>query len=93
MEQHKNKVFHIISWAFGAIVFIIGVLNFIFVHPVPAMIAMLLSCIFFPPILQGFKTRFGFTIPAWFKVILGVVIILFTLGVSDLGDIIDDWLK
>jgi hypothetical protein len=93
MANYKYKVSHICGWVFGAIVFTIGVLNFIFVHPVPAMIAMLLSCLFFPPIHQWVKTRFGFTIPAWFKVILGVAIILFTLGVSDLGDIIDNWLK
>ena len=35
------------------------------------------------------KERLGFSIPLVVKIILSIIIIMFTLGVSDLGDMID----
>lgn len=80
---------HIISWIFGLAVFAIGVLNMFLVHPVPGVVYLLLSSVYFPPTDAIHKKRFGFSIPLVVKIILGIVIIQFTLGVSDLGDMID----
>jgi len=80
---------HIISWIFGIAVFAIGVLNVFLVHVVPGVIYLLLSFIYFPPASVILKKRTGLPIPLLVKIILGVVIIQFTLGVSDLGDMLD----
>ncbi|WP_240773455.1 hypothetical protein [Pontibacter sp. SGAir0037] len=80
---------HIISWLFGITVIAIGIPNLIFVHPVPGIIYLLLSFLFLPPANSLLKKRFGFSIPSIVKIILGVIIIMFTLGVSDLGDMLD----
>ena len=80
---------HIISWIFGIAVFAIGVLNVFLVHVVPGVIYLLLSFIYFPPANVILKKRTGLPIPLLVKIILGVVIIQFTLGVSDLGDMLD----
>ena len=80
---------HIISWIFGIAVFAIGVLNVFLVHPVPGAVYLLLSFVYFPPANAILKKRFGFSIPLVVKIILGIVIIWFTLGVSDLGDMVD----
>jgi len=77
------------SWIFGTIVFVIGVLNLFLVHPVPAVIYFLLSFLYFPPANALLKKSVGWQIPSIAKIILGIVIIMFTLGVSDLGDMID----
>ncbi len=80
---------HKISWIIGTTVFAIGVLNMFLVHPVPGVIYLLLSFVYFPPANAILKKKFGFSIPLLLKIILGIVIIMFTLGVSDLGDVID----
>ncbi|MBK0402538.1 hypothetical protein I5M27_06045 [Adhaeribacter sp. BT258] len=78
------------SWLIGLVVFTIGVSNLLLVHPVPGIVFLLLSALYFPPADALSMKIFGRPVPMVFKVILGFVIIWFTLGVSDLGDIIDD---
>ncbi len=80
---------HIISWLFGTAVFAIGVLNVFLVHVVPGVIYLLLSFVYFPSANAILKKRFDFSIPLVLKIILGIVIIWFTLGVSDLRDMVD----
>lgn len=78
---------NVAGWMFGLLVITVGILNLVLVHAVPGTVFLLLSLIYLPPVnkLVG--------VPLALKIILGVVIIWFTLGVSDLGDIIDKWLK
>lgn len=83
------RIAPVINWLFGLPVFAIGVLNLILVHPVPGMAGLLLSLVYFPPVNTLLKARTGLSIPPVVKIILGVVVIWFTLGVSDLGDMID----
>jgi purine-cytosine permease-like protein len=83
---------NLISWLFGLIVLTIGVLNMALVHPVPGIVFLMLSLIYFPSATAFIERKAGFSIPRVVKIILGIIIIQFTLGVSDLGDIIDDWL-
>jgi succinate dehydrogenase/fumarate reductase cytochrome b subunit len=77
------------SGIFAVVLFAIGLLNVFLVHPVPGIIYLLLSFLYFPPANSILRKRFGFSIPLVVKIILGIVIIMFTLGVSDLGDMID----
>lgn len=87
--KNVTRVSPVIDWLFGPVVFAIGVLNCLWVHPVPGMIALLLSLVYFPPANALLRKWTGVTIPPAVKIILGVLIIWFTLGVSDLGDMID----
>ena len=80
---------HMMGWLFGILLLIIGILNLFLVHPVPGIAYLLLSLIYLPPATAQLKTWFGFSLPPVVKIILGIVIIMFTLGVSDLGDMID----
>ena len=77
------------GWLFALLVFTIGLLNMFLVHPVPGVIYLLLSTLYFPPTNDFLRQRFGLSIPPVVKIILGIVIIWFTLGISDLGDMID----
>lgn len=79
-----------IGWVLGLLLFAIGVMYLLWVHPVPASICLLLSLVYFPPIAALLKQKIGLSIPLIIKIILAIVIIWFTLGVSDLGDMIDD---
>lgn len=79
----------IAGWLFGGFLFLIGLLNLFLVHPVPALGYFLLGFIYLPPAGQIVKTSFGFVIPTVIKILLGIIVLLFTFGVSDLGDMID----
>jgi len=83
------KISNVVSWIFGIIVFTIGALNLFLVHAVPGIIFLLLSFIYFPRVNDFLWKRFGFSIPTVVKIIQGIVIIWFTLGVSDLGEMIN----
>ncbi|AKQ45775.1 hypothetical protein TH63_09130 [Rufibacter radiotolerans] len=87
--EAKISTPNLLGWLFGSLVFIIGVLNLVLVHPVPAFGYFFLSCLYLPPTTALFKQWFGFTMPGIIKIVLGIVIVMFTLGVSDLGDMID----
>jgi hypothetical protein len=82
-----------VSWIFGIVVWVIGVLNVFFVHAVPGVVYFLLSFLYFPPINVILKKKYGHSIPVVVKIILGVLIITFTLGVSDLGNMIDSFAR
>ena len=87
--QVKLTTSILISYILGILVFIIGLSNLILVHPVPGIVFLVLSFLFFPPADALFIKWFGRAIPIAVKIILALVIIWFTLGVSDLGDMID----
>ncbi|MBA9078654.1 hypothetical protein [Rufibacter quisquiliarum] len=81
----------IFNWAFGVLLVAIGVLNLLLVHPVPGIAYFLLACIYLPPASFLLRKWFDFTVPLLLKILFGLVILLFTLGVSDVGDMLDKW--
>ena len=76
------------GWLFGLLVLGTGVANLLLVHPVPAAAYALVSLVYLPPASAALKERFGLSIHPVVKIVLGVVVVMFTLGVSDLGDMI-----
>lgn len=87
--SNRLNIWSISGWIFGIVVFSAGILNLLLVHPVPGVAYFMLSLIYFPPANTYLRKKTGFTIPLIIKAILGVALIMFTLGVSDLGDMID----
>lgn len=83
------KTINILSRLFGLVVFAIGLLNIILVHFVPGIIYLLLALVYFPSVNAMLSSKYGFSIPLLVKIILGIILIMFTLGVSDLGEMID----
>ncbi|MCC2546512.1 hypothetical protein LJY25_08660 [Hymenobacter sp. BT175] len=87
--QLKASLAPLVNWVCGLIVFAVGVLNMMLVHPVPAVGYMLVSLVYFPPTNNLLREKTGLSIPLIVKIGLGVILVMFTLGVSDLGDMID----
>ena len=87
--KENISTLNVISWLFALLVFAAGVANLFLVHPVPGIAYLLISLVYIPPVNDALKSRFGFSILPGLKIVLGIVLIMFTLGVSDLGDIID----
>jgi hypothetical protein len=77
----------VVSNFLGLIIFSLGMLNLILVHPVPGIAYILLSLLFFSPVENFFKRKFRFSIPFPALLVLALVIFWFTLGVSHLSEI------
>ena len=75
------------GWLFGLLLVTLGILNLLLVHPVPGLIYLFLALIFLPPISRAFEKHFRLYIPVALKIILGILILWFTLGISDLAEI------
>lgn len=82
----KITGYALIGWLFALVLTTIGILNLVLVHPVPGTIYLLLAMLYIPATNTLLKERFGFTIHPAVKVILGVVVMWFTLGISDLAE-------
>jgi hypothetical protein len=74
------------GWLYGLILVIIGVMNLFLVHPVPGIAYLIFSLIYLPPVNEWLRAKFGIRIPVAVKVVLGIFIMWFTLGVSDLAE-------
>ena len=83
----KNlNVLDIISWIFGLLLLIIGIMNLFMVHPLPGIIYIIFSIMFFPPTNNFLKKTMNFTIPFKIKLITFILFMWFTLGVGDLAE-------
>ena len=89
MIRQNLTASYLINIAFFVILFTIGISNLLLVHGVPGFVFLAVSLIYLPVTNNWMRNRFGFGIPIAFKIILGLILIWFTLGVSDLGDMID----
>ena len=85
----NGRASNLAGWLFGLLLLAIGVANLVLVHPVPALGYALVSLVYLPLVGAALKDRFGVSIPVVVKVVLAIVVVMFTLGVSDLGDMVD----
>lgn len=76
----------IIRWAFGIVFITLGVLNAVLVHPVPGAFYLLLSLMYFPPVIALVRRRTRLAVPFSILVIAGLVVLWGTLAVTDLAD-------
>lgn len=83
------RILRLFNWGFAIVLIIVGILNILLVHPVPGLIYLLLLCLYFPPITDFIEIKWSVNIPFLAQIFLAIAIIMFTLGVSDLGDMID----
>jgi hypothetical protein len=87
--NNRPTIWSISGWIIGIAILITGILNIFLVHPVPGLAYFLISLVYLPPANTFIQKKFGFSIPLVVKIPLGIVLFMFTLGVSDLGDMID----
>ena len=76
-----------LSWLFGTIVFINGILNLIFGNDPGLGVAFVCaSFLFFPPTCAFIEEKIGFTIPNWTLVLLAVLIFWITGAVGAISE-------
>ncbi|MFL6593241.1 MAG: hypothetical protein ACJ8GK_11130 [Luteimonas sp.] len=84
-----TTISNVVQWVFALLVIAVGVANLILVDPVPALAYALASLVYLPPATGALSNRFGTSIHPVAQVVFGIVMVVFTLGVSDLGEMID----
>lgn len=88
--SNKSIVGNIISWLFGIVFLVIGVINIFWGNDLGfGLFIVLLSFAYFPPVNVLFKKVAGFSIPVIVKIILGIFILWASLGVGELFDKVD----
>lgn len=89
LSNTESDYLQFFGWLFGMADLVVGMLNMLLVHLVPGIAYLLLSLVYFPPADTFLRKSLGFSVPLVVKFTLAIFIIMFTLGVSDLGDMID----
>lgn len=90
--QKDSTVWETISWTFAIVFLVTGVLNVIFVHPVPGVFYIVLTLFYIPRANTFLKKRSGFSIPPIVKIITGFFVLWATLAVGDLMEMFESWL-
>jgi len=92
VTQEKITGFDMISWLFGILVFAIGIVNTFWGNDRAfGVFILLLSFVYFLPINAIIEKMAGFSIPkiGILKIVLGILIILASVGVGELFDKIE----
>jgi hypothetical protein len=83
--DNKSNVWNIISWGYGIVVLVIGIINTFWGNDLGfGVFLIVLSVVYFPPTNVIFKKITGFSIPLVIKILLGLFIIWAALGVGEL---------
>ena len=83
--DNKSNVWNIISWGFGIVVLVIGIINTFWGNDLGfGVFLIILSVVYFPPTNVILKKITGFSIPLIIKILLGLFIIWAALGVGEL---------
>ena len=89
MTDNEMTLWNPYSWILFTVFFTIGGLNIFLIHPIPGIIYLLLSILYLPPFNDYLKVEFNIMIPIILKVVLAILILWFTLGVSDLMELFE----
>ena len=80
----------IIRWIFGIAVFAAGLVNVFWgKDPEFGVFIVLLSFVYFPPVTEVVRERFGWRVPVVLQILLGIAIFIVLVGVGELFDKID----
>ena len=87
---NKINALDIISWLFGVLVFVIGLINVFWGNDLGfGVFIILVSFIYFPPVHRIILEKTGFSIHRILKIALGIFILWAALGVGELPGKID----
>jgi hypothetical protein len=88
--DYKSKIMNSISWVFGGIFSVIGVVNMVWGNDSEfGVFLFVTSLIYYPPITILLKRYTGYSTPIFIKIGLGIFILWASLGVGELFDKID----
>jgi hypothetical protein len=81
-----ESVLKLFNWGFWFLVFVLALLNAIYVHPGVGIGLLVLSLIFVPPINDRVKESTGIVVPPIAKILLGLTIIWVAMIATEVLD-------
>lgn len=81
-----ESVLKLFNWGFWFLVFVLAVLNGVFVHPGVGIGLLVLSLIYVPPINDRLKESTGIVVPPIAKILLGMAIIWVAMVLTEVLD-------
>jgi hypothetical protein len=81
-----ESVLKLFNWGFWSLVFVLALLNGIYVHPGIGVGLLILSFIYVPPINERVKESTGVVVPPIAKILLGMVIIWVAMVATEVLD-------
>lgn len=79
------------SYIFGFLLVILGILNICLVAIVPGILYILVASIYLPYTYNIISNRLSIKVSSVIKVVMGVLLVWGTLGVSDLFEIFESY--
>ena len=81
-----ESVLKLFNWGFWFLVFVLAVLNGLYVHPGVGMGLLVLSLIYVPPVNDRLKESTGLVVPPIAKILLGITIIWVAMVYTEVLD-------
>ncbi|MBT8179838.1 MAG: hypothetical protein HKP60_12040 [Eudoraea sp.] len=88
----KNKTWDTIFWVIAILFLLLGILNAIYIHHIPAIFYMLISLFYVPPLARLAKEKLGFGIPRIIKLLFALFILWATLAIGELMELFESYL-
>jgi hypothetical protein len=88
--SYKLNIWNLVGWAFGVLIFAMGIVNTFWGNdPGLGIGLLLLSFVYFPPVTALLRQKIGISVPVVAKIVLGLALLWVTLGVGELFNKID----
>ena len=85
MSHQHTTILNVGSWILGMLLMAIGLVNSFYGNDTLFGISIVLgSLLYFPPVVQMLRNKFGLAIPLFLKVLGGIFAIWAAVGVGDL---------
>lgn len=81
-----ESVLKLFNWGFWVLVFVLAVLNGIFVHFGVGIGLLVLSLVYVPPVNDRLKETTGLVVPPIAKILLGIIIIWVAMVLTEVLD-------
>ena len=88
----KSKTWDAVFWGIALLFLLLGILNAIYIHPIPANFYLLLSLFYIPPLVRKATEKMGIGIPRILKLLFAVFILWATLAVGELMERFEGYL-
>ena len=88
----KSKTWDTLFWVIAIVFLLLGILNAIYIHHIPAIFYMLISFFYMPPLARLAKEKIGFGIPRIIKLLFALFILWATLAIGELMELFESYL-
>ena len=88
----KSKIWDTVFWGIAILFVLLGILNAIYIHHIPAIFYILISLFYVPPLVRRVRKKIGLGIPRIIKLLFALFILWATLAIGELMEYYESYL-